>query len=185
MTASPATPLAEPSGAPAAAVPFKAEWQTDAQGALLRLEGDGRGHSDLPAPPTGLPAGATWRVDGQALTHYDSPLAAALWALGRQGGRTLDTSALPQGLRKVLALAATNPAAATAPADEEAHGLLARIGLNLRHRTEGARGDAGLRGPGAAGHRPLGAHRHPPCAVKTCCTSCRPPGRPACPSSRW
>jgi phospholipid/cholesterol/gamma-HCH transport system permease protein len=133
--------MTTPSTAPTAAP--SARWVTEPGGAVLQLAGDWRGTARLPPAPV-LPAEARLRADGQALTHYDSQLAAALWALDGPAGGRLDTSALPDGLRDVLALALHAP---TAPqADEPPHGLLARIGLRLVDGTANARVTLGFVG---------------------------------------
>jgi len=114
-------------------VPAQAQWDSDAQGQILRLAGDWRGRASLPAPPqlADTTAGSHWRIDGSAISHFDSQLAAALWALGKHSGRPLDTSQLPAGLRGILALAANSPggAASAAPRSRRSR-WLTQIGLN-------------------------------------------------------
>jgi phospholipid/cholesterol/gamma-HCH transport system permease protein len=114
------TPPAFTAPAPAA------RWDTAANPPVLHLQGDWRGHASLPAPPAGLAQGTQVQLEASALSHYDSPLAAALWALGSRHGLTLDTRALPDGLQQILALAAPAPAP---PAPAPAPSWLARVGL--------------------------------------------------------
>lgn len=89
------------------------QWEQDADGAVLRLGGDWRGRSGLPPlPDPGADLGNTpLRIDGQALSHFDSPLAAALWALRSRSRREIDTRLLPAGLRGMLDLAGRTPPA--------------------------------------------------------------------------
>lgn len=119
--------------------PPSASWKALPDGALLRLQGDWRGRATLPAPPAGLAAGQLLRVDAQDLTHFDSGLASALWALAGSGAR-LDTAGLPEGLREVLALAGSG-LAGSAPAARSR--LLSRIGLQWVDRLD--RGQTTLR----------------------------------------
>lgn len=121
---SPVEPAA--SDSPAAARTGRgAIWEDDAQGSLLRLWGDARGGLRLPAAPA-LPLGESLRIDGADLTHYDSLLAAELWDLSRRTQRTLDTRRLPEGLQRMLGLAAQ-----TGPLTEPptAADWLTRVGL--------------------------------------------------------
>lgn len=114
----------QPADSAVAAAPV-AQW--DSGGApVLRLQGDWRSCATLPTPPADLAAGSAVQLDGAALTHYDSQLAAALWSLGSTLGLKLDFSGLPEGLQQVLALA--GPALALTPAPTRAP-WLARIGL--------------------------------------------------------
>ncbi len=108
---------------PAAAA---ARWDTRAAQPVLCLQGDWRGRATLPDAPAGLVARGELRLDGSALSAYDSRLAAALWALGRQHGWRLDTRGLPEGLQHILALA--GDAAAPPPPPPEVR-WLARVGL--------------------------------------------------------
>jgi phospholipid/cholesterol/gamma-HCH transport system permease protein len=112
-----------------------AQWDNAAPPALLlRVAGDWRGHALLPALPDDLSAGMALRVDAQGLTHYDSGLASALWALSAQAtaaGHRLDFETLPEGLREVLALAGTAKPLALAP---PAKGLLVDVGLHWGER---------------------------------------------------
>lgn len=119
--------------------PPSAEWSAMPDGALLRLGGDWRGRATLPAPPTGLAAGQLLRVDAQGLTHFDSGLASALWALAGRGAR-LDPAGLPEGLREVLTLAGSGLATAAAQPRSR---LLSRIGLQWAERLD--RGQTTLR----------------------------------------
>jgi phospholipid/cholesterol/gamma-HCH transport system permease protein len=123
--------------------PATARWDTDADGPVLRLDGDWRGGGPLPPTPA-LPDGRPLRLDGRGLTHYDSRLASALWTLGGPRGRTLDTTALPEGLREVLSLAGIEPAKEVAAAPPP-HGMLGVLGrLGLRMRVSLARGSVSL-----------------------------------------
>lgn len=107
--------------APAAA----ADWRPAAQGWTLRLSGDWLADRLAPAspqppaePPGALPAGARVAVDAAALGRWDSSLAAWLWDLrgGLQArGATLDDTALPAGVRGLLALAAVRVASPRPP----------------------------------------------------------------------
>jgi len=109
--------------------PARAQWESDAQGQILRLTGDWRGQATLPAPPE--PAGTSWRIDGSAISHFDSQLAAALWSLSKRSGIALDTSQLPAGLRGILALAASSPGSSgSAPQRSRRSRWLTQIGLN-------------------------------------------------------
>lgn len=116
----------------------QALWERDAQGPVLRLSGDWRGRAELSLPPPPDEVGpapaepAPWRLDGSGLTHWDSRLATALWALRRP----LDTTALPPGLRSVLALAGDQAPAPTPAAPGP--GPLARLGLNVATRRQRA-----------------------------------------------
>jgi len=113
--------------------PAQAQWDSDAQGQILRLAGDWRGRASLPAPPqlAGTTAGSHWRIDGSAISHFDSQLAAALWALGKRSGMALDTSQLPAGLRGILALAASGQSGAGSPPQRSRRSRwLTQIGLN-------------------------------------------------------
>ena len=118
------------------APPAQARWDLGDQGPVLRLTGDWRNMGVLPPPPA-LPATGALQLDGLAVTHYDSQLAAALWSLGPASGRALDTTRLPEGLQEVLALVATSRAAP--PPSEPLPGALARLGLRLRQSQVNAR----------------------------------------------
>ena len=100
--------------APLASSASTAHWESDESGWLLRLSGDWRGRSALPQLPDLPEPALPLRIDGQQLSHFDSTLAAALWALRSRSRRELDTRLLPLGLRGMLDLAARNPAAADA-----------------------------------------------------------------------
>ncbi|MEJ6003464.1 MlaE family ABC transporter permease [Paucibacter soli] len=109
--------------------PAQAHWDADAQGQILRLAGDWRGQSALPAPPAS--SGTSWRIDGSAISHFDSQLAAALWALGKRSGMALDTSQLPAGLRGILALATSSRAGGTAsPPRSRRSRWLTQVGMD-------------------------------------------------------
>jgi phospholipid/cholesterol/gamma-HCH transport system permease protein len=125
-----------------------AHWDSTASSALLllRLAGDWRGQALLPALPQDLARGTALRVDAEGLTHYDSGLASALWALGAQAraaGHPLDLGALPEGLREVLALAGEAKPPAPAPAPK---GLLVRVGLHWGERLARAKQTLGFVG---------------------------------------
>lgn len=126
MTPSAPPPLAPP---PATAAGPQAFWQTNADGLTLVLRGDWRQGGELPPPP---PGGARVRgVQGQDITHFDSPLAAAVWSLARAHRLAPAQLALPAGLQQVLTLAGVDqPAVAPAPAP----GWLSRVGLRLGHQ---------------------------------------------------
>lgn len=115
--------------------PAHAQWDSDAQGQILRLAGDWRGRAALPAPPqlAGTTAGSHWRIDGSAISHFDSQLAAALWALGQRSGMALDTSQLPAGLRGILVLAASSGPGNAAPRSRRSR-WLTQIGLSWLDR---------------------------------------------------
>ena len=99
--------------------------QSDAESRLV-LAGDGRsGLLRWPAPPSVGPL----VVDGRDLTHFDSLLAARLWALARDAGDRLRWESLPAGLSEVLNLARVAAPGEGAPAAR--HGWLARVGLRL------------------------------------------------------
>ncbi|WP_022980848.1 ABC transporter permease [Ideonella sp. B508-1] len=101
-------------------------WQTGASESRLVLAGDGRdGMLAWPTPPTSGPL----VVDGRGLTHFDSLLAARLWALAREAGDRLRWEGLPAGLGEVLALA--RAAEASPGAEPARHGWLARVGFLL------------------------------------------------------
>lgn len=119
----------------------QAQWQQDASGLRLRLSGDWRGGPMLPPPPEPQdstdPPGADrpllMHVDGQALSHFDSRLAAQLWALSRSPQQALNTEALPPGLRGMLDLAARQSAGDT-PNSKRRPRWLTRIGLDWQAR---------------------------------------------------
>lgn len=113
-----------------APLPPDAQWELVPQGALLHLRGDWRCHAQLPPLPAGLASDAALRTEAAELTHYDSALAAALWALGAQRDQALDTSGLPEGLREVLALAGP----AVAPQPPPAEGMLLLVGRHMAER---------------------------------------------------
>ncbi|MCO5976200.1 MlaE family ABC transporter permease [Ideonella oryzae] len=124
MTETP--PAAAPSPhAPPADATLRWQQQGDAESRLV-LTGDGRdGGLRWPAAPSTGPL----VVDGRGLTHFDSLLAARLWALARESGGRLRWEGLPAGLGEVLALAQAAEASPGAP--PPAHGWLARVGLRL------------------------------------------------------
>ncbi|MDT8998808.1 ABC transporter permease [Paucibacter sp. APW11] len=133
---SPASPLPAAGGAVASA-----QWQSDAQGPVLVLSGDGRQLSTLPSPPD-LPRqpGQTLRLDGRQLSHFDSRLAAALWGLSKRSGLPLDTATLPAGLRGILQLAGQTPSLANAPPVRSRRSRwLAQIGISWMMRYQRTR----------------------------------------------
>ncbi|MGM9481886.1 MlaE family ABC transporter permease [Roseateles sp. NT4] len=98
------TPL-PPSGATGAEA---AHWEGEGPQWLLVLAGDLKG-VDLPKPPAGLPAaeGTTIAFDSSALSHWQPPLAGALWQLLAplaRAGVQLDLEGLPRGLQPLLKL---------------------------------------------------------------------------------
>jgi len=106
-----------------------AEWSSDAGGATLRLSGDWRGQGRLPPAPV-LPEGGHLRLEDSGLTHFDSQLAAALWALASRRGSCVDMSALPAGLRGILSLAgAETGQTASGPNRSRRSRWLTQIGL--------------------------------------------------------
>ena len=137
MTATPGAdaPVATSAGPAAAPGPPQASWHGGPQRWTLRLAGDWRApratdadaevNTDTGLPqrlactvplPSPLEAGALVVFDGQALTGWDSALAARLWTLTetlRPLGAQVPLDRLPAGLREVLALAAP-PASGTA-----------------------------------------------------------------------
>ena len=122
--------MTEPSSAapPPAHAPAEAAlcWQPEGTASRLALAGDGRGgRLQWPAAP----ATGALVVDGRGLTHFDSLLAARLWALARDAGERLRWEELPAGLGEVLALARAADTGTTSPAPT--HGWLARVGLRL------------------------------------------------------
>jgi phospholipid/cholesterol/gamma-HCH transport system permease protein len=109
---------------PAADGPARSQWQAPAAGTSgpwhLSLQGDWRAAPDhaLTAPPAALAGqhGVHLTVDGQALTHWDGGLAAALWTQLTplvQRGVQLDLDALPAAVHAVLELALQREGAAT------------------------------------------------------------------------
>ena len=117
-----------PAAPPPRAAPTDAplRWQQGDAESRLVLAGDGRGGVWVwPAPPSTGPL----VVEGRGLTHFDSLLAAQLWALAREAGDRLRWEDLPAGLGEVLTLARAAEAS-TGPA-QPAHGWLARVGLRL------------------------------------------------------
>jgi phospholipid/cholesterol/gamma-HCH transport system permease protein len=140
VTATPGAdaPVATRAGPAATTGPPQASWHGGPQRWTLRLVGDWRAARATDADAnadtevntdTGLPqplasavrlssplaAGALVVFDGQALTGWDSALAARLWTLTetlRPLGAQLQLDRLPAGLREVLALAAP-PASGT------------------------------------------------------------------------
>jgi len=117
----------------------QAQWLQDEQGLRLRLSGDWRGKRSLPPLPPGASAAAepetrpALRIDGAALTHYDSCLAASLWALHRSSKAPLDTTGLAPALSGMLTLAARQSANDAQPSRRRPH-WLTRIGLAWQAR---------------------------------------------------
>ncbi len=103
-----------------------ARWDTSAEMPVLHLEGDWRGQGLLPTPPATLVAASPVLVDGSKLTHFDTRLAAALWALGSGHGLSLNTQSLPPGLQAILSLAAPAQGQSASTSDSS---WLAGVGL--------------------------------------------------------
>jgi len=93
-----------------------ARWEGEGQKWRLVLSGDWQ-EGQVPAPPPGLQVaeGTQLGFDATALSHWQPPLAAALWqALAplARGGVTLDLSGLPKALQPLLELSLPQPEAA-------------------------------------------------------------------------
>ncbi len=118
-----------------------AHWEVDEEGPLLLLSGDWRGQAALPETPELKPGDTPLRLDGRALTHFDSALPAALWALRQRSHRELDTRLLPPGLRGMLDLVSRNPAAAetSAPNRSRRPRWLTQVGLDWLGRYQRTR----------------------------------------------
>lgn len=127
-----------PPGADAAGA---AHWAGQGQAWRLVLAGDWA--AALPPPPPELPleAGTQVRVEADALTHWQPPLAGALWQLLAplaRAGVVLDLSGLPRALQPQLARSLPPPKRATPAAEAPAeapeprwHETLAFIGATL------------------------------------------------------
>ncbi|MFT7775907.1 MlaE family ABC transporter permease [Roseateles sp.] len=110
---SPAPPSDIPSGSPGAG---EARWEGEGQNWRLVLSGDWA-DAGLPKPPPELPVAGDTQVgfDSTALSHWQPPLAGALWQLLAplaRGGVQLDLAGLPRGLRPLLTLSLPQPDAA-------------------------------------------------------------------------
>ncbi len=86
----------------------EARWEGEGQQWRLVLSGDLTG-ADLPKPPAALPVaqGTQLGFDSTALSHWQPPLAGALWQLLAplaRGGVKLDLDGLPRGLQPLLKL---------------------------------------------------------------------------------
>lgn len=102
---SPAPPPDTPSGKPGAG---DARWEGEGQQWRLVLCGDWT-EAGLPKPPVELPVSEHTQVgfDSTALSHWQPPLAGALWQLLAplaRGGVRLDLAGLPRGLQPLLTL---------------------------------------------------------------------------------
>lgn len=103
----------------AAAAVGDAHWEGQGQQWRLVLAGDWSGaDAELPRPPAELPVaeGTQLGFDSTALSHWQPPLAGALWqrlAPLARGGVALDLAGLPRGLQPLLSLSL--PRAAGAP----------------------------------------------------------------------
>lgn len=111
---SPAPPPPDSACAPASA--GAARWEGDGRQWRLVLSGDWV-DAGLPKPPPGLAVAEGTRVgfDSTALSHWQPPLAGALWQLLAplaRGGVQLDLAGLPRGLQPLLALSLPPPEAA-------------------------------------------------------------------------
>ncbi|KQV52988.1 hypothetical protein ASC95_09420 [Pelomonas sp. Root1217] len=95
-------------GRPAAA--GDARWEGTGSQWRLVLAGDwSAAHAELPRPPGELPVaeGTQLGFDSTALSHWQPPLAGALWqrlAPLARGGVALDLTGLPRGLQPLLSL---------------------------------------------------------------------------------
>lgn len=86
----------------------EARWEGEGQQWRLVLSGDLSG-AELPKPPAELPVADGTRLgfDSEALSHWQPPLAGALWQLLAplaRGGVQLDFAGLPRGLQPLLGL---------------------------------------------------------------------------------
>lgn len=86
----------------------EARWEGKGQQWRLVLSGDLSG-AELPKPPAELPVADGTRLgfDSEALSHWQPPLAGALWQLLAplaRGGVQLDFAGLPRGLQPLLGL---------------------------------------------------------------------------------
>lgn len=107
-----------PSGAAGADA---ARWEGQGQQWRLVLAGDG--NAALPRPPAELPVAEGTRLgfDSSALSHWQPPLAGALWQLLAplaRGGVQLDLAGLPRGLQPLLGLSLPQVKAAKKKADD-------------------------------------------------------------------
>ena len=127
--------MPEPSKESAATAAF-AHWDTMADIPVLYLQGDWRGQAMLPAPPATLAVASRILVDGSKLTHFDTRLASALWALGSRQGLALNTQSLPPGLQHILNLAVPSQERSATPPDSS---WLAGVGLRWAARLESTR----------------------------------------------
>jgi phospholipid/cholesterol/gamma-HCH transport system permease protein len=119
-------PLTTDLGRPATA--GDARWEGEGGQWRLVLAGDwSAAHAELPRPPAELTVAEGTRLgfDSTTLSHWQPPLAGALWqrlAPLARGGVALDLSGLPRGLQPLLSLSLPRQAAnKAAPAgDDEA-----------------------------------------------------------------
>lgn len=100
--------------APARPVDDRARW--DGRGPAWRLVLGGDWADALPEPPAALPLRPDTHVDfdSRGLTHWQPPLAGALWQLLAplaRAGVQLDLDGLPRGLQPQLALSLPRPTA--------------------------------------------------------------------------
>ncbi|WP_457388935.1 MlaE family ABC transporter permease [Roseateles sp. P5_E1] len=107
MSSTPAASLPPPADT-ASTGEGKAHWEGEGPQWRLVLAGDGADVA-LPKPPAELPVAAGTRLgfDSSALSHWQPPLAGALWQLLAplaRGGVQLDLAGLPRGLQPLLSL---------------------------------------------------------------------------------
>lgn len=145
----PALPTSNPDRG--AATP--ARWEGEGRQWRLVLGSDWA--AELPRPPAGLSIAEGTRLafDSTALSHWQPPLAAALWqtlAPLARGGVTLDLTGLPRGLQSLLNLPPPDGKAKPAPADDdppeaEWHKTLVFVGDLLAALGRLARGRSAMR----------------------------------------
>ena len=107
MSSTPTASLPPPAGAERTTT-GEARWEGQGSQWRVVLTGDGSAVS-LPKPPAELPVaeGTQLGFDSSALSHWQPPLAGALWQLLAplaRGGVQLDLAGLPRGLQPLLAL---------------------------------------------------------------------------------
>jgi phospholipid/cholesterol/gamma-HCH transport system permease protein len=120
-------PLTPPAGQRAGSA-ANARWEGQGSQWRLVLTGDWHGaDAELPRPPAELPVepGTQLRFDSTALSHWQPPLAGALWqvlAPLARAGVQLDLGGLPRGLQPLLSRSLPQPQAGqqqAKPADDE------------------------------------------------------------------
>ncbi len=118
---SPAPPPDTPSGKPGAG---NARWEGEGRQWRLVLCGDWA-EAGLPKPPAELPVSEDTQVgfDSTALSHWQPPVAGALWQLLAplaRGGVRLDLAGLPRGLQPLLTLSLPHADAAPGQKKQDA-----------------------------------------------------------------